>query len=216
MNILSKIKAFFKKEEKTDIQKARELHAKLKKEWDKNKHITGGKVIELQEIYPSRGGNLYYVHSNILDLHVCRQMELAKALQGIQFNVDSKELDRWIEDTRKANSGPDSQYLVDQKLTDLELRRKRLPQMKMFLTVAMALIYRHDECPYVWEANKRDAKWREINKDPDLHSFFLSEGYAEGMHSLKAESLTDWNAQSLSDFLDKWRQQELDKAASIG
>jgi len=82
------------------------------------------------------------------------------------------------------------------------------------LNVAMSLIYRHDENPYLYEKGIRDAKMAEINKDPELMSFFLSLGFAEGSHYLKEENLKDWNARNLQDFLNIWFREQMDKATS--
>jgi hypothetical protein len=59
----------------------------------------------------------------------------------------------------------------------------------------------------------RDAKLREINSDPDLRSFFLSEGYAVGRVYLKEENMQDWKTQNLQDFLNIWLEEEMGKVS---
>ncbi len=204
---------FLKRNKKTDIQLARELHRKLKKGWDTNKFTRGGKIIELKEVYPSRSGNLYFIHKNILDLHVVRQIELSKSLQQISFNLDGSSLDKFEKECHEANNRGDQQRVSD-LLNDLSIRRKRIIPKECFLNVAMSLIYRHDENPYLYEKSIRDAKMVEINRDPELMSFFLSLGFAEGSHYLKEDNLKDWNARSLQDFLNIWFREQMDKATS--
>lgn len=191
-----------------------DMHKRLKKQWDSNKFATGGKIIDLMHVYTSRAGNLYFVHKNILDLHVVRQIELTKALQRIQFNVDEQFITQWIKGMRsKINT--EQVHQMHAHLNDLEVRRKQIPPAQVFLHVALPLIMRHDENPYTWQPNIKDAKLREITNDPDLHSFFLSVGFAESHPYLKEENLKDWKMQNLEGFLKHWTQELVNKATQI-
>lgn len=211
--MFEKLKALFKRNKGPSIEdRNMALHRKLKKEWDSNKAITAGQTIELMQVYTSRAGNLYFCHKNILDLHMVRQVELTKALQRIAFNVDDKFLDKWIKGMRdKINT--ELPYQMHGHLNDLELRRKKIPEHEVFLAVALPLIIRHDENPYTWQSSMRDAKLRELASDPDLHSFFLSEGFVEGKACLKVENLNAWKMQNLEDFLQHWAKQLQDQVA---
>lgn len=210
--MLDKIKGWLTRSKLSKADQNIALHKKLKKQWDSDKFTTGGQSIDLMQIYVSRAENVYYCHKDIMQIHVVRQRELTLALQRVAFNIDDRELDKWIKGMRdKINT--EQTYQMHAHLNDLEIRRKKIPQAEVFISCALPLILRHDENPYTYQKNIRDAKMREIASDPDLRSFFLSEGYAEGARSLKAENLKDWKMQSLQDFLDHWTQEQMDRAA---
>ncbi len=174
--MFNKLKTLFKRKPKpSKIQQNREKHKNLKKLWDSTKSISGGAPIELLESYYDKDGNIYYIHKNITDLHISRQFEFNKAMQGIEWGVTTAVLKGRLKQIDKAlnSDDPADKTRGLKAVSDLQLRMERIPEKRMFLELAMALIYRHDENPYIYETAMRARKIQDIARDPNLESFFF-------------------------------------------
>lgn len=198
---MNRIKAFFTKTKPTTIELNRLKNKKYRKVWDSTKSISGGTPIELQEAYYDKDSNIYYTHKNISDLHISRQFEFNKAMQGIEWGLTTQVLKSRLEQIEIALQG--DQMARDEGLkqvNDVKLRMKRIPEKQMFLELAMCLIYRHDENPYIYEKNLRARKLRDIDNDPNLESFFLSVAWVHSKGYLGQVKLADYKIQSFQDF----------------
>ena len=212
--MLSKIKRLFKsKPQKTKIQFNRERHKELKKVWDSTKSISGGAPIELLEAYYDKSSNIYYIHKNITDLHISRQFEFNKAMQGIEWGVTTQVLKGRLKQIEEALKSEDAAVKTRglKSVSDLQLRMDRIPEKRMFLELAMALIYRHDENPYIYETAMRARKLQDIAMDPNLESFFLSEAWAISKEYLNPDRLADYKIQYFPDFQAYLMEREIQK-----
>lgn len=212
--MLSKIKRLFKsKPQKTKIQFNRDRHKELMKVWDSTKSISGGAPIELLESYYDKSSNIYYIHKNITDLHISRQFEFNKAMQGIEWGVTTAVLKgrlKQIEDALNSDDPADKTRGL-KSVSDLQLRMERIPEKRMFLELAMALIYRHDENPYIYETAMRARKLQDIAIDPNLESFFLSEAWEISRGYLNPDKLADYKIQYFQDFQAYLMEREVEK-----
>lgn len=201
--MLKIIKTLLKKPKPTGIELNRTKHKKLKKVWDSTKSLTGGSLIELQEAYYDSQSNIYYTHKNITDFHISRQFVFNKSMQGIEWGLTTKVLTRRLDQIEVSLQGDEAAREQGlRQVNDLKLRIKRIPEKEMFLELAMCLIYRHDENPYIFEPALRTRKLRDMLRDPNLESFFLSEAWVHSKGFLNQDKLADYKIQSSQDFQD--------------
>jgi hypothetical protein len=212
--MFNKIKGLFKpKLQKTKIQFNRDRHKELMQVWDSTKSISGGAPIALMESYYDKNGNIYYIHKNITDLHISRQFEFNKAMQGIEWGVTTPVLKGRLKQIEEALNSEDAVVKTRGKkaVSDLQLRMERIPEKRMFLELAMALIYRHDENPYIYETAMRARKLQDIASDPNLESFFLSEAWGVSKSYLNPDRLEDYKIQYFPDFQAYLMEREVEK-----
>jgi len=212
--MFNKLKTIFKRKPKPGkIQQNREKHKQLKKLWDSTKSISGGAPIELLESYYDKDGNIYYIHKNITDLHISRQFEFNKAMQGIEWGVTTAVLKGRLKqiDNALSSEDPADKTRGLKAVSDLQLRMDRIPEKRMFLELAMALIYRHDENPYIYETAMRARKLQDIAMDPNLESFFLSEAWEISRGYLNPDKLVDYKIQYFQDFQAYLMEREVEK-----
>lgn len=212
--MFNKIKKLFKpKIQKTKIQFNRDRHKELMQVWGSTKSISGGAPIELLESYYDKSSNIYYIHKNITDLHISRQFEFNKAMQGIEWGVTTQVLKGRLKQIEEALNSEDAAVKTRGKksISDLQLRIDRIPEKRMFLELAMALIYRHDENPYIYETAMRARKLQDIAMDPNLESFFLSEAWELSKEYLNPDRLADYKIQYFPDFQAYLMEREVEK-----
>jgi hypothetical protein len=199
-----------KSEFRQKVEANREIHKNLKAKWDNSKLIAKGKQIGLQEAFVSAAGNIFYTHTNILDVVFVRYLEMLKALQKIEFNLTSDELKLSLMKIRNAAKNKDERtvYLT---CDDIELRMTRLPQKRAIIDLALCMIYRHDENPYNYNAIIQSKKIEEMKIDGDLEVFFCEEGW-EMTKPYLGENLEDFKTQSVQDFLNHILQTQKEKA----
>lgn len=226
------LKKIFNKDDKpkpTRVELNRAEHKKLKDIWDKSKVLTGGRPIELREEFYDRNGNIYYVHKNITDFHIARHEEYNKAIQGIQWSIQRDQVKRRIKDIisdlniceKLAKSGNptaiESQLnSAKEKCDDVLFRMDLLPEKRLILELAMVLIYRHDENPYLWEPQMKARKLQDAANDPNLEGFFLSAVWGTLKtfltdSYLMGDKWVDFGALSYQDFQDYLMEEKIKK-----
>jgi hypothetical protein len=209
-------KSLFKKKTKTPpptkdpIEENQQTHIRLKKGWDEARISAGGKVVDIQEIYYTTSGSIYYSHTNILDMSIERQIHLGKALKGLEYGLSSKYLDNYERKMEK--------YLEEGKadkakqlLQDFKLRRKKLPEERLLLEVALCMFYRHDENPYTYSPLLQVQKLTQAEEDANLRAFFILGVWEIVRETVGEEKLEGLNILSGQDFLTYLLTQALQK-----
>lgn len=211
MELLKKI---FKRPEKSDFRKTvdanRQKHKALKAKWDNARLAAKDTSIGLQEIHISEAGNIYYIHTNILDICFARYMEMLKALQKIEFRMTSKEFDLILDNILRANQKGDKDR-ISREVSDAKMRHSRLPEKRSIVELALTLIYRHDENPYKHNAIMQAKKITEMQNDADLEVFFCEEGWEKAKLFLP-ENLGAFKELNAADFLQQLLDQQKKKA----
>lgn len=209
--MLKFIKGLFKKpaplsEFRKKVEQHRQSHKELKQKWDQARMAASHKIVGLQEVHVSEAGNIYYIHTNILDIVFVRYMAMLKALQKVEFNLTLPELKKSLTYIRNANKKNDQQRIY-KECDDIELRWTRLPQKRSILELAMCVIYRHDENPYIHNAVTQSKKLEEMQNDPELEVFFCEQGWEIAKPYL-GDSLGDFKQLSAADFLQELLNQK--------
>ena len=195
---------------KDPIEVNQQTHTRLKKGWDEARIAAGGKVIDIQEIYYTPSGSIYYSHANILDMSIERQIHLGKALRGLEYGVTGKYLDSFERKMGVYLEG-DKTDKAKQLLQDFTIRRKNLPEERLLLEVALCMFYRHDENPYTYSPLLQVQKLTEAEEDANLRSFFILGVWEIIREKVGEERLVDLNIRNGQDFLTYLLNQALQK-----
>ena len=134
-------------------------------------------------------------------------------MQGIEWGVTTQVLKGRLKQIEEALNSEDAAVKTRglKSVSDLQLRIDRIPEKRMFLELAMALIYRHDENPYIYETAMRARKLQDIAMDPNLESFFLSEAWGISKEYLNPDRLADYKIQYFPDFQAYLMEREIQK-----
>lgn len=178
------------------VEANRKKHRELKARWDDARTSANQEVIGLQEIHVSNEGNIYYIHTNILQLVYVRYTYMVELIQAIQFGFTPSEFNSMIDKITQATDLQTAKNLA----ADAKQRFNRFPHKDSLLALAMCLIYRHDENPYNKNAVLAAQKMQEAKSDPDLEVFFLKEAWVTAKKVLEEKS-GDFKGLSFHDFL---------------
>lgn len=190
-----------KSEFRQKVDENRQKHKSLKKTWDEIRLGAKLEQIGLQESHVDSKGNVFYTHTNILDIVFVRYMGMLEALQKIEFNLTLQEFKGILNNIRRAAKKGD-EVTIYKECDDAEHRMTRLPQKRSILELAMTFIYLHDENPYTYNAVTQARKLDLITSDPELEVFFCERGWEIAKPYLP-ENSEGFNVSSVHDFLNK-------------
>jgi hypothetical protein len=150
------------------------LHRKLKEVWDSEQKLTGCKIMGLQLVKRAQSGNIYYEPKDFSQITAERMWQLDVIQTKFQYNFDAPENFTYM--VSKVSNALLSGSLANAQGAWHEFleRSKQLPTNLLLCQWCAILMIRHDENPYVLDAQTFNEKVLELQKDDTLRAFFLA------------------------------------------
>ena len=175
-------------------------HRQLKQGWDSARLAANQKTLELVKVYTSAKGIPYFVYLDILDIPADRYIHVQKCLKALVMGLSDQFMAERLTALRTALASKNIAQATN-IVADIEYRRANLPDDKMFTELAMLMLVRYDENPYIYNPLSEAQKRKDIEEDPDLRAFFLLYAWETSRLSFDQDRLAGWKIQSPTDFL---------------